>query len=514
MSMDQAAIGSDPTLRDRITKFFYAEEVPYGMAVVRILLSFSLLVPMVQRWAWARELYSLDGAASPLWFNYGWPDLLPLLPGGVIVAMHTLLIFFLVTSLLGWKTRFSLWVSTILFVYINLCDSVSTITKYSVIASHAMLMLSFSHCGAIWSVDAWLKKRRLAASGDGSSNAETELPRFPIWPQRLVQLMIGIVYFGAAFTKMHTPEFFSGDQLQTWLLTNLNYNNPVGEYLSLFPAILVVFAYITIVWEITFVFLCWRGWSRIIALGLGASFHLMTTLTLGLYSFPMVCISIYFAFIDERAAHKFGVWFAGIREKLGWQPSGGAPKPLTAMANAIDRLRLPSPLGFCLVMLGVTVIGIEAEHRLDHYGNRRADGPHTLKKIEDRELVARMLADPQPMRLKDMFDTFEVGTDFLSGLLLGRRDDFKQGEMVAAQVGLTSPHHDMWLECNLHDSRGNQLDRVGQVVPRESKRANFYYTLDSVLDPGVYFFVLKSGGREVMRRRIVLKPGVKPPVAN
>ncbi len=34
--------------------------------------------------------------------------MLPLFPGGVVVALHTLLIFFLVASALGWRTRFSL----------------------------------------------------------------------------------------------------------------------------------------------------------------------------------------------------------------------------------------------------------------------------------------------------------------------------------------------------------------------------------------------------------------------
>jgi hypothetical protein len=512
MSIDQLALANDQGVRSRFSRFFYAEEVPYSLAIVRILMPLVLLVPMLKRWPLARELYSLDGAPSPLWFNYGWYDMLPLFSGGVVVAMHTLLIFFLVASALGWKTRFSLPAATVLYVYLNLCDSVSTITKYSVIASHAMLLLSLSHSGAIWSVDAWLKKRKQLRVGEGSADAA--LPRFPVWPQRLMQLMIGIVYFGSAITKMHTPEFFSGEQMQTWLLTNVNYSNPVGEYLSLYPATMVFFAYIAIVWEVTFVFLVWRGWGRIAALAMGTGFHLATCLVLGLYVFPMVCISFYFAFLDERTALKFGVWFTGVREKLGWQP-GTAPVVIaTATSQTAGRFRLPSPVAYGLMILGVTVIGVELEHRLDRYGVRRPEGPHALKEITDTDLIARMLAPPQPMRLKDMFDTFEIGTGFVGGLLLDRRDDFRQGEVVAAQVGLNIPHHDMWLECNLYDDRGNQLDRVGQIVSRETLRANFYYSLSEVLEPGEYFFVLKSGGHEVMRRRIVLKPNIKPPVAN
>ena len=114
-----------------------------------------------------------------------------------------------------------------------------------------------------------------------------------------MQLLIGIIYLGAAVTKMHTPAYFSGDQLMFWMITNVNFENPVGEYLTLFPSLTVVFAYIVIVWEILFLFLAWSGWKRIIMLGLGVTFHLMTTLTLGLYVFPMVCIASYFAFFNQ-----------------------------------------------------------------------------------------------------------------------------------------------------------------------------------------------------------------------
>lgn len=526
MSTDQTSSDS-LNLKLRFRRFFYAEEVPYGMAIVRILMPLVLLVPMLPRWPIAREIFSADGAPAPLWFNYGWPNLLPLLPGGVIVALHTLLIFFLIASALGWKTRFSLAGATLLFVYINLCDSVSTITKYSVIASHALLLLTLSNCGAIWSIDAWLKNRRKAhgphppkAHGLHPVGLADELPRAAVWPQRLLQLMIGIVYFGAAITKMHTPAFFSGEQLQTWLLSNVNYQNVLGEYLSLFPAALVFFAYIAIVWEVLFVFLVWRGWGRITMLGLGAAFHLMTTLLLGLYVFPMVCISIYFAFIDERSARRFGLWFRNWQSRWGLgrshqRVSGGLPEaPVSAPHVATPAaLRIPSPVVYGLVMLGVGVIGLEIEHQLDPYGKRRPEGPYTLTEL-DPDVVAEMLAPTKPMRLSDMFDTFAVGTDLIGGLLLDRRDEFRQGETVVTQVGFNMPHHDMWLECNLHDAGGNELDRVGQVVSREMFRANFYYNLSDVLEPGEYEFVLKSGGHEVTRRRIKLLPRRKSPVAN
>jgi hypothetical protein len=62
------------------------------------------------------------------------------------------------------------------------------------------------------------------------------------------------------------------------------------------------------------------------------------------------------------------------------------------------------------------------------------------------------------------------------------------------------------------------LDRVHQVVPREAFRANFLYVLHDALVPGEYSLVVRCGGQEVARRRIILQPAsglaVPAPVAN
>ena len=135
-----------------------------------------------------------------------------------------------------------------------------------------MLLLSMSSCGKVWSVDRWLAVRR------GQTWSETG----PAWPRRLIQILIGVIYLAAAATKLHTPTFFTGDQLRFWLLTNVNMDNPFGEYLSQYPGMILVMVYVTIFWEIVFLFTCWKGVGRAINLSLGLVFHVMTIFTLGL----------------------------------------------------------------------------------------------------------------------------------------------------------------------------------------------------------------------------------------
>src|SRR5207249_9420059 len=115
-----------------LKKFFFAKEIPYGMALVRISLPLVLLVDIARRWPFARELYSTDGAIATLHSNFGRPDLLPEFSAPVAVALFTLLGLLLVTSAIGWCTRLSLALTTILYYYFTMMDCLSTVTKYTV----------------------------------------------------------------------------------------------------------------------------------------------------------------------------------------------------------------------------------------------------------------------------------------------------------------------------------------------------------------------------------------------
>jgi hypothetical protein len=488
--------------RNSLTDFFFAEEVPYGMAVVRMLLPAVLLLVMAPRWFHARELFSLDGAAAPLADNYGYFDFLPVPSGPLAVALATLLVLTLVTSSLGWCTRLSLCVSLVLYTYLNLLDCLSTLTKYSAIAAHGLLILLLSNCGAVWSIDSFLKRRALKRGG--IDNPDLLKPRrFAVWPRRLMQLMIGIVYLGAAFTKMHTPAFFSSDQMLHWLMTNVNNSNPIGEYLSFYPATLVVSAYITILWEVLFVFTAWRGWSRAIMLVLGITFHLGTTFMLGLYIFPLVCFSIYGAFLYEDDVRRLGGFFKRFEAR-----GSRLLARLRSVGESIGRaIPEASPrqatLAFGAVVLLVTFGGVGVEYQLDPMGARRAEGAWPLKEL-DPATVVPMLQRSERIRESDKYLSFSIGSDMLGDVLMDRKEVFHHGEAIVAQCTLNPPHEDMWIECNLHDADGHILDRVGQVADRSMLRVSYAFVLPESLLPGQYFLVVRSGGQEITRRPITL----------
>ncbi len=488
--------------RNSLTEFFFAEEVPYGMAVVRMLLPAVLLLVMVPRWFHARELFSLDGAPAPLADNYGYFDFLPVPSGPMAVALATLLVLTLLTSSLGWCTRLSLCVSLVLYTYLNLLDCLSTLTKYSAIAAHGLLILSISNCGSVWSIDGFLKRRSLRY--DRPEEPDLLKPkRYAVWPRRLIQLMIGIVYLGSAFTKMHTPAFFSSDQMLHWLLTNVNNSNPVGEYLSYYPATLVVSAYITILWEVLFVFLAWRGWNRFFMIGLGVAFHLGTTFLLGLYIFPLVCFAIYASFIYEEDIQRFTAFCKRVEER-----GSRLVSKLRAIGKSIGRA-IPEAtprqgsLAFGAVVLLATFGGVGVEYQLDPMGTRRVEGAWPLKEL-DPATVVPMLQQSERIRESDKYLSFSIGSDMLGNVLMDRKDVFHHGEPIVAQCTLNPPHEDMWIECNLHDGDGRILDRVGQVADRTMLRVSYAFVLRESLLPGQYFLVIRSGGQEITRRPLTL----------
>lgn len=513
------ATANDTTSKTRFAKlseYFFGEEVPYGMALLRMVLPPVLLIDLFYRHPWARELYSTDGAPAPLGVNFQIPGLLPEFSGGLVVALHAVLIAAMVCASLGWCTRISLAIGTLLYTYFGLLDSLSTVTKYTVIATHMLLLLSVSSCGQLWSIDAWLERRRNRLDLTAPTTA-------PVWPARLLQLLVGIVYLGAAITKMHTPSFFSGDQLMYWTMTYVNNVHPLGDWLSQYPLVLSVFGYITIVWEIAFVFMIFHPAMKWWAIAIGAFFHLMTMFTLGLYVFPMVMFSSYLAYVMA------GEW----KTISSWRLSQSLADLPRTVSGWLDRVfPAPSetqrawtkPAGYALTLAVVGLAATEIEYWRDPYQQRGPNGPLALEPISQEE-VARLFEPDRPIRPSDKLLAFDLGTLQIGEHLSNRRNEFRHGEKIIAQATISPPHEDMWLDCWLHETRpgsepgelvpGRSVTKVGQAVAREVFRANFLFQVDESLPPGDYYLRLRSGRDDIALKRFTLLPraGNAPPAA-
>ncbi len=128
--------------------------------------------------------------------------------------------------------------------------------------------------------------------------------------------------------------------------------------------------------------------------------------------------------------------------------------------------------------------------------------------------VGELLGPTTRIRNEDKVLLYDVGSILVGGAVLDRRTQFRQGETVRIQCGLTPPHEDMWIECNLHDSENRLVDTIGVLVASEEMRAMFYYNLGDCTLPGEYSLVLKIAGEEIMRRPITILPRTTACLAN
>ena len=494
---------SSLSMTDRIRRFFYETEVPFGLALCRICLPVVMMGMVFPRWSVCRELYSSDGATGQLSVGFGYIDMLPEFSGGVVAALYAVLMFSLVTMSIGWCSRVSSLISCVLLTYFSLLDCVSTMTKYTAIASHLLFLLSLSECGAIWSVDAWLANRKRNLD---PTRPRFAYPRSAAWPRRLIQFHIAFVYFGAAMTKIHTPSFFTGDQLQYWMLTQLNYQHPLGEFLSGYPVLLVAFGYVTAVWEITFVFCAWKSSWRSVVLPIGILFHFMTTLTLGLLLFPMVCYCAYFAFIDDEDMQQSSAWMRRQLRRFDWLKQIQLRlSDMRSFAGNRPQWKMPARLWFAIAVPIVAIVGVQVEYQLDAYGERRPEGRHQLVAI-DRERAHLLLAAASPQRDIDKFYAVDLGTFLISDLIANRRTSFRQGENVIAQCSLIPPHEDMMIECKIRDGENRIVERIEAIATREMFRVNVNFTIHENMSPGDYFLNVETAGRHVLKKKFTVVP--------
>jgi HTTM domain len=476
------------TLRD----FFLNDHVPCGLALTRIFLPLAALMPMVYRLPHVRQLFSTDGSPLPLFELYGQYNPIPVPSAAIAVALYALMVFALLSGSIGWRTRMSFLIGVPLYIGFNLLDAVGTMTKYSVIASHLLILLALSDCGSMWSVDAAVRRRR--------NPNETGLRRVPVWPVRLMQLLFCFIYFGAAITKIQTDSFFSGEQMRYWMLSNWNYSNPVGELMAMSTPLLLVSAYVAVVWEILFGFLVWRPIGRYFALGLGVTFHLMTGITLGLIVFPAICLAGYFAFVTENDVQQLRRLFSTGRlaALATWSPFETISKPGSRWPAA-----LPAAVGWAATAMVAMAVYSEVEFQLDVYGIRANGGPVALTMI-DREEALKFIKDTRELREKDKYFSFDIGSQLVGGQLSNHRHDYEYGDTIVAQCNLNPPHEDLWVELLLKDDHDRIIEMSGQFVTREMLRANFFYDTGNKLVPGEYKVVLRSSGKEIFTRKFIL----------
>ena len=240
-----------------------------------------------------------------------------------------LMIGLALTATIGIATRLSLVGVAVLHLYLG-----STANSYGFIAHDttvpAIVLIVLAACPGVttFSIDAWLRSR-----GRPDADWTGHRARVPVWPARLVLVVLALAYFSSGYAKLHEagPNWADGSTLQAYLtdpqpapflladpdpdggsfrdsvgLESFSYSSgrprDFAVALSDHRALAAVLALTTLAWELTFPLVLLFRRLLFPYLAIGVAFHATVAVALGLTSFYTYPLT-YLMFVDWN-----GLW--------------------------------------------------------------------------------------------------------------------------------------------------------------------------------------------------------------
>lgn len=264
-----------------------------GLSVVYLLGLLPYVETQFSGLGWLRDIQQIavqNGGSWSLFFIQAGAQATTL--AYAIVWMGIIAAFML---MIGWQSRLAATITWLVWVSLwnrnpLLLDGDDAILKLM------CFYLMLSSCGNCWSVDACLQIKPQQVS---------------VWPLRLIQFQIALIYFVSGWVKFHSPEWLDGTIMQ-YVLIHPQYSRWDGwSFIDnpLLSGVLVALAGFIRWWELLFPFLLINAHSRKISLLIGILFHVGLLLTMNLRWFPVIMLSLYPALLSNSS-------FIRLEEKL------------------------------------------------------------------------------------------------------------------------------------------------------------------------------------------------------
>ena len=199
-----------------------------------------------------------------------------------IISLGIVTAFFM---MIGWQSRYTTFITWLVWVSLwnrnpLLMDGDDAILKMM------CFYLMLSPCGNGWSVDMLFNKKPQQVT---------------VWPLRLIQFQIALIYFVSGWVKFHSTEWEDGTIIQ-YVLIHPEYSRWDGWLLIDYPSIkpvLAGLAWFIRDWELLFSVLLLNQHTRRISILIGVIFHLGLLLTMHLRLFPVIMLSLYPALLSN-----------------------------------------------------------------------------------------------------------------------------------------------------------------------------------------------------------------------
>ncbi|GAB5403418.1 MAG: hypothetical protein Aurels2KO_16490 [Aureliella sp.] len=279
-------------------EFWFASTQPYTLALIRICCG-AMLVYVHIIWAvligdffgptaWVQrsvvaQLHQSDWVWSWLFYT----------DSSLILWVHQIVaILASLAMMLGLFTRWTIplaWWLTLMVCH-RMTGALFGLDQIVVMLS---MYLMFSHCGSVWSLDAWLAGQNDKKLAHVSNNVAT----------RLIQLHLCVIYLFGGLSKMRGAQWFEGSALW-WTAVNYEYQSLDITWLANFPWLIAALTAATIFWETFYVALVWPKQTRPIALGMAVMVHGGIAVALGMVTFGTIMIVANLAFVSPEIVRR------------------------------------------------------------------------------------------------------------------------------------------------------------------------------------------------------------------
>lgn len=284
-------------------RFWFAPVETSTMALFRI--AFGIVVV-----GWTISL------APPLYAFFGKDGVLPVHPdagpgswgvleisssGPAVTALYLILLVAALCLVVGFHSRLAaavVWVSLVSFGRRDPWVLNSGDLMLTVLAFYVMLMPS----GAALSVDRWLKPR----------SRFWEFPARSVWPLRLVQVQVSIMYFFAVWEKVRGATWNDGTAVSYAFRIGDLERFPVPGFMTDSLVLVNLMTYGTLAIELGLAVLVWNGKLRPWVLLAGVALHLGIDFSVRVGFFSLAALVAYVAFLPPAAAT---AWVYRLRDR-------------------------------------------------------------------------------------------------------------------------------------------------------------------------------------------------------
>ena len=277
-------------------RFWFVPSQPHTLALIRILAGAMLLYTHAV-WtlrlthflgpdAWIPADLSQDMHAHrgdyvwTFWWYVKSPALMWTIHSAALVVftLFTLGLWTRVVSVLAW------------FLTLNYCHRL-TGALFGLDQVNTMLAtyLMFAPCGAVYSIDRWLAKRK-GRAGEVVPSVGTTVAT------RLIQLHLCVIYLFGGIGKLRGGAWWDGGAV--WMsIANYEYQSLDMTWLGRYKPLVALMTHITVLWETFYCFLVWNRLTRPVAIWLAVIVHGGIAMALGMITFGTIMIVANMAFL-------------------------------------------------------------------------------------------------------------------------------------------------------------------------------------------------------------------------